>query len=237
MPTLALIPARGGSKGIPRKNVAMLGDRPLIAWTIDAALQAACFDHVVVSTDDPQIAEVAQLAGAEVPFLRPSEFSGDAAPALDVIAHALAHFSQAGQAFDAVAYLQPTSPFRTARQLAQAHRQFIEAAPDTLVSVMAVPHNMSPGSLMHTVDGPGSPWLQSPHGQTLRRQEKESLFARNGPAILIMSASDVVERTRLYGERVLGFEMDRLSSLDIDDPMDLEIARRLLPLAVERQSE
>ncbi len=235
MPTLALIPARGGSKGIPRKNVAMLGDRPLIAWTIEAALRAACFDRVVVSTDDPQIAEVARLAGAEVPFLRPSEFSGDAAPALDVIAHALAHCAQAGQAFDAVAYLQPTSPFRTARQLADAHRQFIETAPDTLVSVMTVPHNMSPGSLMQPVGESGALWLQSPHGQTLRRQEKAQLFARNGPAILIVSASDVVERRRLYGDRVLGFEMDRLSSLDIDDPTDLEIARCLLPLAVDRQ--
>lgn len=236
MPTLALIPARGGSKGIPRKNVVSLGDRPLIAWTIEAALLAGCFDRIVVSTDDPEIADVAQRSGALVPFSRPAEFSGDTAPALDVIAHALAFFSQAGQTFDAVAYLQPTSPFRTASQLADAHQQFKAKVPDTLVSVTAVPHNMSPGSVMHKVGPPDALWLQSPHGQTMRRQEKDAPFARNGPAILIVSAGDVVERARLYGERVLGFEMDRLSSLDIDDPMDLEIARCLLPLVENSRS-
>jgi CMP-N-acetylneuraminic acid synthetase len=229
-----LIPARGGSKGVLRKNVATLGDRPLIAWTIDAALKAACFDRVVVSTDDEEIAGVARRFGAEVPFLRPSEFSDDTSSALGVIAHAHKHFLAMGKPFDAIAYLQPTSPFRTAANLSEAYRQFLDARPDTLVSVVVVPHNMSSSSLMRPLGDSGTLWLHSPHGQTMRRQEKEALFARNGPAILIVSARDVIERDRLYGERVLGFEMDRLSSFDIDDPIDLEMARCLLPLVVER---
>ncbi|SFU91728.1 N-acylneuraminate cytidylyltransferase [Polaromonas sp. YR568] len=228
---LAVIPARGGSKGIPFKNLAPLGGRPLIAWTIAAAKAAHGLDRVVVSTDDENIAAAAREHGADVPFLRPAEFSGDGAPALDVIAHALRELrSQDGAPYDAVAYLQPTSPFRSTAQLTDAVALFGQEHPDTLVSVTAVPHNMVPSSLMHPV-APSVPlMLQSPAGQKLRRQEKEKLFARNGPAILIVSAADVQLRGRLYGERVLGFEMDRLSSLDIDDPIDLEMARHLLPL-------
>lgn len=228
---LAVIPARGGSKGIPFKNLALLGGRPLIAWTIAAAKAAQGLDRVIVSTDDENIAATAREHGAEVPFLRPPEFSGDNAPALDVIVHALTELkSYGGAPYDAVAYLQPTSPFRSAAQLTEAITLFDSEQPDTLVSVTAVPHNMVPSSLMHPAGSLGPFMLQPPTAQKLRRQEKEKLFARNGPAILIVSAADAVARSRLYGERVLRFEMDRLSSLDIDDPVDLEIARHLLPL-------
>jgi CMP-N,N'-diacetyllegionaminic acid synthase len=227
----AVIPARGGSKGIPHKNLADLGGRPLIAWAIAAAKAAHGLDRVIVSTDDENIATAAREHGAEVPFLRPAEFSGDNAPALDVIAHALKELrSQDGAPYDAVAYLQPTSPFRSAAQLTEAIALFARERPDTLVSVTAVPHNMVPASLMHPLGQSAPLMLESPAGQKLRRQEKEKLFARNGPAILIVSAADALARGRLYGERVMGFEMDRLSSLDIDDPIDLEIARHLLPL-------
>lgn len=229
---LAVIPARGGSKGIPFKNLALLGGRPLIAWTIAAAKAAHGLDRIIVSTDDENIAAVAREHGAEVPFLRPAEFSGDNAPALDVIAHALKELrSQDGEPYDAVAYLQPTSPFRSAAQLTEAIDLFTRERPDTLVSVTTVPHNMVPSSVMHAVGQSGPLMLEAPVGQKLRRQEKERLFARNGPAILIVSASDAMLRGQLYGERVLGFEMDRLSSLDIDDPIDLEMARHLFPLA------
>lgn len=228
---LAVIPARGGSKGIPFKNLALLGGRPLIAWTIAAAKAAHGLDRVIVSTDDENIAAAAREHGAEVPFLRPPEFSGDNAPALDVIVHALTELkSRSDVPYDAVAYLQPTSPFRSAAQLGAAISLFKAAWPDTLVSVTAVPHNMVPSSLMHPAESSGPFMLQPPTGQKLRRQEKEKLFARNGPAILIVSAADAQLRGRLYGERVLGFEMDRLSSLDIDEPIDLEMARHLLPL-------
>jgi CMP-N,N'-diacetyllegionaminic acid synthase len=227
----AVIPARGGSKGIPYKNLADLGGRPLIAWTIAAAKAARGLDRIVVSTDDERIAATAVEYGAEVPFLRPTEFSGDNAPALDVIMHALKELkTPGGEPYDAVAYLQPTSPFRSAAQLTEAIALFARERPDTLVSVTAVPHNMVPASLMHPAGSSAPLALQSPAGQKLRRQEKEKLFARNGPAILIVSAADAQVRSRLYGERVLGFEMDRLSSLDIDDPIDLEMARHLLPL-------
>lgn len=231
MNVLAVIPARRGSKGIPYKNLALLGDRPLITWTIAAAKAVEGLDRVIVSTDDANIAAIAIEHGAEVPFLRPAEFSGDCASALDVIEHALGSIkTYDGEPYDAVAYLQPTSPFRNAKQLAQAIEQFKNEQPDTLVSVVRVPHNMVASSVMRLVKESEPFLLESPVGQKLRRQEKETLFARNGPAILIVSAADIKLRKRLYGERVAGFEMDRLTSLDIDDPYDLEMARCLLPL-------
>lgn len=235
---LGIVPARAGSKGIPRKNLALIDGRPLIAWTIESALKSGAFESLIVSTDDSEIAEVARLEGADVPFLRPAEFAGDVAPAIGVIRHALEALGLAlSDSSLGVAYLQPTSPFRTAAQLREAVELFKEQQPDTLVSVQRVPHNMVPGAQMVPV-GEGHPlWLESPAGQVLRRQEKAVTFARNGPAILIVSARDVLEYDRLYGERVLGYEMDRLSSLDIDDPLDLDMARALALLAKSREAQ
>ena len=235
---LGIVPARGGSKGIPRKNLTLLDGRPLIAWTIESALSSGTFERLIVSTDDPEIAEVAIREGAEVPFLRPAQFSGDVAPAIGVIRHALEVLGVGLAAYSpSVAYLQPTSPFRTAAQLREAVEFFEEQQPDTLISVQRVPHNMVPGAQMVPV-GEGHPlWLESPAGQVFRRQEKALAYARNGPAILIVSARDVLEQGRLYGERVLGYEMDRLSSLDIDDPLDLDMARALASLAKSRESQ
>lgn len=235
MSITALIPARGGSKGIKRKNLVELGGRPLVGWTIEAALDSGCFERVVVSTDDEEIAEVARELGASVPFLRPAEYSGDLAPAVQVIRHALEFLPETnGGQIDAIAYLQPTSPFRTSAHLLEAISLFEHCKPATLVSVVKVPHGMTPGSLMTPLHPAGPLWLEPPSSQLLRRQDKPVVYARNGPAILVVSANEVVRSGRLYGDSVLGFEMDRLSSHDIDDALDLEIARALLPL-VQRQ--
>jgi CMP-N,N'-diacetyllegionaminic acid synthase len=235
---LGIVPARGGSKGIPRKNLALLDGRPLIAWTIRSALESGVFERLIVSTDDYEIAEVARREGADVPFFRPAEFAGDVAPAIGVIRHALDALGlPLSDSSSSVAYLQPTSPFRTVAQLREAVELFKKQQPDTLVSVQQVPHNMVPGAQMVPL-GEGRPlWLDSPASEVLRRQEKAVTYARNGPAILIVSARDVLEHGRLYGERVLGYEMDRLSSLDIDDPSDLDMARALAPLAMLREAQ
>ena len=229
---IALIPARGGSKGILRKNLSELSGRPLIAWTIERALASGAFDRLIVSTDDPEIAEVARCEGAEVPFLRPVELSGDTASATEVISHALKALGPGLlDSLPGVAYLQPTSPFRTVTQLQRAVALYADHQPDTLVSLQRVPHNMVPGAQMVPVDNGPLLWLEPPTCQVLRRQEKAVTYGRNGHAILIVSAGDVLNHGRLYGERILGYEMDRLSSLDIDDPLDLEMARALATLA------
>jgi CMP-N,N'-diacetyllegionaminic acid synthase len=227
---LGIIPARGGSKGIPRKNIADLGGHPLIAWTAVAATGAQGLERVIVSTDDAEIAATAGKYGVEVPYLRPPEISSDTASATEVIRHALNFYAAQDIWYDAVAYLQPTSPFRRSGHISDALALFARLSPDTLVSVQQVPHNMSAGSVMRPLGASPDLFLESPAGQKLRRQDKEVLFARNGPAILVCSAADVLQRDRLYGENVVGFPMDGISSHDIDEPLDLDIARCLLPL-------
>lgn len=229
MKILALIPARGGSKGIPRKNLAQLGGKPLIAWTIEAARRATGIARVVVSTDSAEIAEVATAWGAEVPFLRPSDISGDTTPALPVICHAMGWLEEnASWTADAVAYLQPTSPFRNATDIDIAITLLTKREADTVVSVVSVPHNMVPTSQMEERDG----WLsfRVPSSELqFRRQSKDRFFARNGPAILLNRRATILGGA-LYGKRIAAYEMSKLSSLDIDDPEDLAIAEALLPL-------
>lgn len=229
MKILGLIPARGGSRGIPRKNLAPLGGRPLIAWTI-AAARAAGLDRVVVSTDDAEIAEVSRQHGADVPFLRPAELADDTTPALPVITHALDELErQDGWRADAVAYLQPTSPFRAGSDIEAAISLLEEGDTDTVVSVIPVPHNMLPASLMRAAPDGSIDFLAPPDQRRFRRQDKaEQLFARNGPAILLLRA-DVARSGRLYGDCIRPLVMDRLRSLDIDEPADLQLAEALLP--------
>ena len=131
MKTLGLITARGGSKGIPRKNVRMLAGKPLIAWTIEAALHAGVLDAVVVSTDDEEIAAVAREAGAEVPFIRPPELAKDSTPGLDPVLHAL----DALPSYDAVLLLQPTSPLRSPDDIRACLRLAAESVAASVVSV------------------------------------------------------------------------------------------------------
>lgn len=231
MKVLGIIPARGGSKGIPRKNIADLGGKPLIAWTIAAARSAIGLDRVIVSTDDPEIAATARQQGAEVPFLRPPELAGDAAAALPVIRHALEWAqTEAALHYDAIAYLQPTSPFRTAADIDQAIEALTEA--DTVVSVVAVPHNMLPASLMEMDEDQHLHFTVPPEQRAFRRQDKASrLFARNGPAILAVR-SEVIMAGNLYGTRIRSLVMPTKRSLDIDGPDDLEMARAMLQLKI-----
>lgn len=167
--------------------------------------------------------------------MRPAEISGDVAPALPVMSHALDWLdANDGWSGDAIAYLQPTSPFRDASDIDAAVEIMRARDADTVVSVIAVPHNLSPTSLMDERDG----WLSfvaPPEQRQFRRQAKERLYARNGPAILLNRTS-VVAAGDLYGERVAGYEMPRLASLDIDEPEDLSVAEALLPLASSRRS-
>ena len=136
--TLALIPARGGSKGLPRKNLRLLGGRPLITWTIEHALASRCVDRVVVSTDDPEIAEVAVANGAEAPFLRPASLATDTSPTIEAVRHALDWLHEEdGQTFDLLALLEPTSPLRAAGDVDRAIELLVdnEARADGVVSV------------------------------------------------------------------------------------------------------
>lgn len=223
MKVLAVVPARGGSKGVPRKNIREVAGRPLIAWTLAAALEAKMMDRVIVSTDDEEVAAVARAWGAEVPFRRPSELATDQAPTLAVLQHAVAWLAQhEGYRPDAVLTLQPTSPLRRAAHCDEAIAVFSkDPNADSLVSCIAVPHILHPRSVMRMTDeGYLEPFVDAP--LVLRRQDKGPVFARNGAAIYITRTERLSEY--VFGGRLLPFVMDENSSLDVDTEDDLKAA-------------
>jgi CMP-N,N'-diacetyllegionaminic acid synthase len=213
---LGLIPARGGSKGIPRKNLVPLAGKPMLLWTVEAALAAGTLARVVVSTDDE---EIAATAGCEV-LQRPDELAGDETPMLDVVLHAVAELGPV----DAVCLLQPTSPLRRAEHVDGAVRLFQETGADGVVSVVAVPHAFLPESLMRVVDGSAIPLDSDP---PTRRQDKLALYARNGPAVLVVRSAGLAERG-LYGGDLRPFVMAPEDSVDVDGSLDLILAEALL---------
>src|ERR687888_1463258 len=175
---VALIPARGGSKGIPRKNLAPVVGRPLLAWTIDAALGSRTVTRTVVSTEDDEIAAAARELGAEV-LARPPELAADDTPMQPVIAHAVEELG----APEVLVLLQPTSPLRRAEHVDEAVELLLGSGADSVVSVVEVPHRYRPGSLM-AMDGDRLVRLADDHAAT--RQEKPLVYARNGPAVLVV---------------------------------------------------
>ncbi len=227
MRVLGLIPARGGSRGVPRKNVRALGGKPLIAYTIEAAREARRIDRVIVSTEDAEIASVARSLGAELPFDRPSELARDETPMLPVIAHAIDGMTAAGWAPDAVCLLQPTYPFRGASEIDACIEKLVSTRADCVISVHQVPHSFNP----HWV------YLQNPDGSLRiatgevepipRRQELPPAFHRSG-SVYVFRAKLVSERGSIYGERVIGHEAPLESSCNIDTLDDWAEAEALI---------
>lgn len=228
MEVLGLIPARGGSKGIPRKNIALVAGRPLLAYTCDAALGSASLGRVVLSTDDEEIAAVGRQCGVEVPFLRPAQLASDDAPASGVVNQAL-HWLADNEHYrpDAVVLLQPTSPLRLACHVDEAVAELEGSTADSVVSVVEVPHAYNPVSVMRLKGDRLVPFLAAQGAVITRRQDKPRLYARNGPAVLV-SRSGIVARGSLYGETIRPYRMGWPESLDIDTPEDLELAEYYL---------
>jgi len=225
MRLLAIIPARGGSKGIPHKNICLLGGRPLIAYSIDAARQSCAVDRIIVSTDDAEIAQIGRGLGAEV-RLRPAALAQDDTPTRDALNHVVAELKAEGYVPDAVLTLQPTSPLRTAAHIDAAAALF-QADPkaDSLVSCIEVPHIFHPESVMRrNAEGYLEPFL--PQQQPHRRQDKAPVFARNGAAVYITRTGRLADY--VFGGRLIAYLMDPASSIDIDTFEDLQVAEHLL---------
>ena len=218
---LGVIPARGGSKGVPGKNIRPLAGKPLIAWTIEAARDSGVLDRLVVSTDDDVIAAVARQFGAEV-RMRPAALAQDNTPTRPVLEHAARELEGEGDAFDAVVTLQPTSPLRLPRHISEACAQFAaDPKADSLVSCVAVPHIFNPVSVMkRTADG----YLENFLGgdAITRRQDKPQAFARNGAAVYVTRRSRIGDF--VFGGKLLCYLMDEEHSLDIDTLDDFAAA-------------
>lgn len=225
MNILAIIPARGGSKGLPGKNIKLLNGKPLIGYTIEHALEADRLTKVVVSTDDTEIRSMAIVAKAEAPFLRPAYLAQDNTPTLPVVQHALQYYLEQGERFDAVCLLQPTTPFRKKGLIDQAIEKFISTGADALVSVVPVPHEFNP----HWVFEPnGLGFLTIATGEKEiipRRQELPHAYARDG-AIYLTKSSVILENNSLYGDQLTYIENDPEYYVNIDTQADWELAEK-----------
>ena len=230
MNVLGLITARGGSKGIPRKNIANLAGRPLLAYTCEAGRDSEAISRVVISTDDDEIAQVAWENGVEVPFMRPSALAEDSTPSIDVVLHALEWLKDVENwTPDILVLLQPTSPLRTAKHIDEALDVMLRAEADTVVSVVEVPHRFSPYNVMKLEDGRLNHfWKEAVTFNRYRRQELPPLFGRNGPAVLAVNVEVLLERKSFYGDIIVPYIMPVPESIDIDDQFDMEIAEFLL---------
>ncbi|MCA2961120.1 MAG: acylneuraminate cytidylyltransferase family protein [Silvanigrellales bacterium] len=223
---LALVPARGGSKGIPRKNLVEVHGKPLIAWTIEpmlSCLNSGLLVEGVISTDDDEIACTAFKFGARVPFIRPPELASDAAKSLDVILHALDFFEERGCGFDSVILLQPTSPQRTAEDIRSALRVFHEEGRDSLISVYEEDHVNELMMYRKGIGNAGSP-LSPFHNKGIRRQDNGPRYVRNGA--IYISSKELLRRGTIIGDEPTLFVMPRNRSINLDSMADLELLRR-----------
>ena len=216
-----MIPARGGSKGVPRKNVRRLAGRPLIAYTFDAARRARRVTRVVLTTDSPEIAALGRAAGIEVPFLRPARFARDRSPASDYVRHALAWLkAHHGYRPDAVVLLQPTSPFRLAADVDSCVDLLTRSGVDAVVTVSRAPQKFHPS--WQLVRGRGGLLAPATGGRIRprpRRQDLPETWLRNG--LVYAFRTRTFERTgTIYGSRVLGVPTPEARSVNIDDAGD-----------------
>lgn len=218
MAILGLIPARGGSKGIPRKNVRLIAGKPLIVWTIEAALAAKTIDRVVVTTEDPEIAAIARTHGAEVPFLRPAELARDETPGIDPVLHALGLLS----GFNAVVLLQPTSPLRTASDIDAAVALAGMGGGANVVSVTEAPH----AGWSFTMGATGVLEMDG-RDIAVRRQDLPKQFTLNG-AIYVSAPEGLRTDRSFLVPGTIGYPMPAERSVDIDTPLDWRIAEMLL---------
>ena len=222
MKILGLIPARGGSKGIPNKNRKELGGKPLLQYTIEAALGATLLDAVVFSSEDTVLRDLAQNMGASVPFNRPEALATDAAGSLEVVQHALEELGNNGQNFDAVCLLQVTTPFRSSEDIDAAISKFKSEGSDSLISVQKVPHQFNPHWVFEASGGK----LKIATGEDhiiKRRQELPGAFIRDG-AIYITKTEVLQKQNSFFGTTISHIELDAKRLVNIDTEEDWEKA-------------
>jgi len=219
MNAFALIPARGGSKGIPRKNLLPIGGKPLIAWTIEAARSCSYIERVVVSSEDEEILSVARAYGAEV-IERPAELSTDTASVKSVLQHALVEYKKRYQILpEYVAFLQPTSPLRRGEHLTKAFEALVsDKEADAVMSAYEIDNSILKASILNT-EGYLEYAAQRAFAN-MNRQMLPKLYMPNG-AIYIMRAAPCIDNPRFDGEKTLPFVMSADESLDLDRAADI----------------
>ena len=223
---LGLVPARGGSKGVPGKNVRPLAGHTLLEYAARVARESGVLDRIILSTDSSQVAEAGRRAGLEVPFVRPAALAADDTPMVPVIEHALAELSRQPWSPEIIVLLQPTSPLRRPDHIREAVSMLRETGADSVVTVVEVPRHLSPDYVMRIEAGRLKPFL--PDGaRVARRQDARPAWARDG-TVYAFRRSTIEQTGGIYGEDCRPLLVDAGDSLSIDSPEDWDEAERLL---------
>ncbi|WP_449284992.1 acylneuraminate cytidylyltransferase family protein [Marinobacter sp. PE14] len=220
---LAVIPARGGSKRLPGKNIKLLGGKPLIQWTIDAAVESKVFDRVCVSTDSEEIANIALRSGAEVPFMRPAEFASDTSTTAGALANFIDVFEKTeGCTVNYVCLLQPTSPLRTAGDIINSERLLTSENLDAVVSVCEMEH---PIQLCNTLP-PDHSLTGFVKSIDIKRSQELDIYYRLNGAIYFCKSSVAKQLGKIYSEGIKSkaYIMKSINSIDIDTELDFQLA-------------
>jgi pseudaminic acid cytidylyltransferase len=225
MQTLCVIPARGGSKRLERKNVRELDGKPLLAYSIEAARNSDVFDKTIVSTEDDEIASVAKNHGATVPFTRPEELATDTAQVVDVLDHVLKQYEARDEEITELGVLFPTAPLRTAKDVRNAYEKFTAHDASFLMSV--TDYTYSPVQALAEENGFLTPYWDNMEAVNSRSQDQADLVVSNG-AIYFIEVNAYKEQRTFYGDSLIGYRMPRKRSVDIDEQFDFEFAEFLL---------
>lgn len=224
MRNIAIIPARSGSKGLPDKNIKLLMGKPLLAYTIEAAIKSGCFTEVMVSTDSEKYAEIAREYGAKVPFLRSSVMASDTASSWDTVEEVLDNYKRLNQEFDSFCLLQPTSPLRSGEDISRAYELWKSKNAFAVVSVCEADHSLVLyGKLAENNNLSGFAECNA-----AKRRQDEGKFYRINGAIYIASLPEFRNDRRLYREESYGYVMPKERSVDIDTEFDFRFAEYLL---------
>lgn len=227
MRVLGIIPARGGSKGVPRKNIKLLCGKPLLAYTAESALRSKLLSKVVLSTDDNEIAEIGKSLGLEVPFLRPAELAEDTVPTFDVVIHAVSHLGSQGEFYDAVCLLQPTNPLRRGEDIDACIELLETSGADSVISVLPVPHEYNPKWVYWQNENGGLGLSTGEDSPVPRRQDLPPAFHRDG-SVYVTRRTVLEYFGNLFGSKVRGYEIGQQYSVNIDTYEDWELAAKLL---------
>lgn len=220
MDAIALIPARGGSKGISRKNIKLFNSKPLIYWSIQTALNSNCIDRVIVSTDDEEIAEIARSFSAEVPFLRPKELATDASPSIDTVIHALENIPHIKD----ILLMQPTSPLRETKHIEEIFNLRSELNSDSAVSVSQSKKHVD---LFFRINAKKQICPNNREFKVLPRQKYDDLYTLNG-SLYLSTKEAILSNKSFFSNSTIGYEMSEEYSLDIDSQIDWDIAEYIM---------
>lgn len=224
MNILYVIPARGGSKGIPRKNIKLLNGKPLISYAIDTARSLATDDNICVSTDDDEIIQVVENYGLKVPFKRPEYLATDSAGTNEVLLHALDFYEKQGQHYDVIVLLQPTSPFRSAKHVEEAVKLYSSEV-DMVVSVKEATANPYYNCFEENQEGVLQ--ISKGDGHYTRRQDAPKVYEYNG-AVYVINTNSLKQRTLSQFNKRVKYVMDDFHSLDLDNMNDWVFAECLM---------